>query len=417
MKKVQVSKLVPYKNNARTHSQRQIEQIAKSIKSYGFVNPVLVDKENQIIAGHGRVEAAKLLGLTEVPCILIEHLTPAQKRAYIIADNKLAEKAGWDEALLKIELQGLLELDEEIDLTTTGLEMAEIDILLHEDAPEQDKSDALPEGQILAKVKSGQIWQLGQHRLICADSLQKTSYMRLLGQERATVVISDPPYNVKVDGHIRSKGTTKFKEFKMASGELTDAEFGNFLSTAFKNFKEFSIDGSLHYHFIDWRGVALMCNQAKSVYADLKNILIWDKCSGGMGSMYRSRHEMICLFKKGRAPHINNIELGQHGRYRTNVISYPGVYINNKVNKEAIKLHPTCKPVGLLADLIWDCTRRGDIVLDGFGGSGSTLLAAERTGRKARLIELDPSYCDVIIWRWEKATGQKAKLLKRWILK
>lgn len=412
MEKVKIADLKPYPKNARTHSPKQIRQIAKSIKSFGFTNPVLVDKENCILAGHGRVEAAKSVGLTEVPAVVISHLTPAQKKAYILADNRLAELSGWDKNILKVELEELQSIEDgDFDLTLTGFDTPEIDVLLAPlDAPAPENADFL-EKSIPAQVKSGDLWQLGKHKLLCADSTQPAAFRRLLGEEKANLIVTDPPYNVKISGHVRSG--EKYQEFAMASGEMSQNEFSQFLKGVFTLLAEYSIPGSLHYAFMDWRHIGEILAAGMSVYTALKNVCVWNKLSGGMGSLYRSQHELVFVFKNGDAPHTNNIELGVHGRYRTNVWDYPGIFIKNKVNKANIHLHPTVKPVGLLADILLDASPRKGIVLDPFGGSGSTLLAAERTGRQARIIEIDPHYCDVILYRYEQMDGKELKLLQR----
>lgn len=407
MEKVKIADLKPYPKNARTHSPKQIRQIAKSIKEFGFTNPVLIDKDNCILAGHGRVEAAKLAGLTEVPAVVINHLTPAQKKAYILADNRLAELSGWDKNILKVELEELQRIEDgDFDLTLTGFDTPEIDVLLAPpDAPASENAGFL-EKSIPARVKSGDLWQLGAHKLLCADSTQPVSFRRLLGEEKANLIVTDPPYNVKISGHVRS--SEKYREFAMASGEMSQSEFSQFLKGVFTLLAEYSIPGSLHYAFMDWRHMGEILSAGMSAYTALKNVCVWNKLSGGMGSLYRSQHELVFVFKNGDAPHTNNIELGVHGRYRTNVWDYPGIFIKNKVNKANINLHPTVKPVGLLADILLDASPRKGIVLDPFGGSGSTLLAAERTGRQARIIEIDPHYCDVILFRYEQQTGKKA---------
>lgn len=407
---IKIEELKPYKNNARTHSKKQIRRIARSIKEFGFTNPVLVDNESTILAGHGRVEAAKLAGLTEVPCVRIEHLTPAQKKAYIVADNRLAEISGWDKDMLRVELEELQAIDTDFDATITGFDTPDIDILLAPDMAHQPEKADFLEIEVSKRVKKGDLWQLGPHKLLCGDSRQSESYKCLLGDEQADIVISDPPFNISVE-NIRSTGPKK--EFAMASGEMSEQEFTNFLSEIFRQSVEHSKLGSLHYFFMDFRHISEIMQAGKTVFTEFKNLCIWNKLSGGMGSLYRSQHELVFVFKNGKAHHINNIELGVHGRYRTNVWDYPGIFIKNKVNKANIYLHPTVKPVGLLADILLDASPRNGIVLDMFGGSGSTLLAAQRTGRRARLIEIDKHYCDVILYRYEQAGGKDIKLLKR----
>lgn len=408
MIQIDICKLKPYPKNARTHSPKQIRQLARSIKEFGFTNPVLIDKEGHILAGHGRVEAAKQAGLTQVPAVVMNHLTPAQKKAYILADNRLAELSGWDKDILKVELENLNALECEFDLTLTGFSTPEIDILLAPQAVPSAEDGGFLGQNVPQRVQSGQIWHLGAHKLLCGDATLPGSYQRLLGQEKASLILTDPPYNVPISGHVRSG--TQHKEFKMASGEMSKGEFTRFLQMVFGHCASFSQEGSLHYVFMDWRHLEEILSAGQAVYTELKNVCVWNKLSGGMGSLYRSQHELVFVFKYGRAPHTNNIELGSHGRYRTNVWDYPGIFINNKANKANINLHPTVKPVGLLADVLLDASARKGIVLDPFGGSGSTLLAAQRTGREARLIEIDPRYCDVILYRWEQQTGKKAVL-------
>lgn len=405
-----VAGLRPYPGNARTHSAKQIAEIATSIKAFGFNNPVLVDKNDTIIAGHGRVAAAKKLGLEVVPCVRLEHLSEAEKRAYILADNKLAEKAGWDRDILAIELQHLADLDLDFDITATGFEMAEIDLLLSDaDADQADPADAVPEVAVgPAVTQPGDVWQIGRHRLICGDSTLSETYARLLAGERAQMVFTDPPYNVKIDGHVSGLGATKHREFAMASGEMSEAEFTRFLKDVFANLAGHAADGAIHFICMDWRHVGEVLGAATPVYSEQKNICVWAKTNGGMGSLYRSQHELVFVYKSGRAPHINNVELGRHGRYRTNVWQYAGANAFSATRDGDLAMHPTVKPVALVADAILDCSRRKGIVLDAFAGSGTTLVAAERTGRRGYGIELDPLYCDVIVRRLATVAGLEA---------
>ena len=407
---VVIDKLKPYQNNARTHSDKQVQQIANSIREFGFMNPIVVDAEHRILAGHGRVLAAKKLGMKQVPVVYSNHLNEDQIRAYIIADNKIAANAGWDKDLLSIELQHLsLVTDLEFDIEVTGFEMAEIDILLDTEVkPKQDPADEIfapSDGPSITKL--GDLWQLGQHVLLCADATKQDSYNQLLQKKRIHMVFTDPPYNVRVNGHVCGNGKVKHTEFAMASGEMNNIEFLDFLSASIKHVCAVSRDGSLHYICMDWRHIDTLLLAGKQHYSDLKNICVWNKDNGGMGSLYRSKHEFVAVFKHGTNAHVNNIALGKHGRYRTNVWDYPGV--NSFAGKQTdLQMHPTVKPVALVADAIKDCTKRGDAVLDPFAGSGTTLIAAQKTGRIAYAIELDPKYCDVIIRRWQKLTGQDA---------
>jgi DNA modification methylase len=410
---VPVRDLRPYANNARTHSRKQIRQIARSIEKFGFCNPILVDDTNQIIAGHGRVEAAKQLGIEAVPTCRLSHLSEADKRAYILADNKIATAAGWDKELLAIELQGLLDL--EVDLELTGFEMAEIDLLL-EETREAKSASSGPEDLVPpvssgpAVTQSGDLWSLGNHALLCADARERTAYERLLEGAQAQFVFTDPPYNVRIDGNVCGLGQVRHREFAMASGEMSEAEFTEFLRTVFARLVEHTVDGSIHQICMDWRHLGEMLAAGHGVYSELKNLCVWAKTNAGMGSFYRSQHELVFILKSGTQPHINNFELGQHGRHRTNVWSYAGVNSARPGRLEELAIHPTVKPVALVADAIKDCSRRGGLVLDPFCGSGTILIAAERTGRKARALEIDPIYVDAAIRRWQGYTGKAATL-------
>ncbi len=408
-----VHELRPYPNNARTHSKKQIRQIANSITKFGFCNPVLIDDAKQIIAGHGRVEAAKLLGIDAVPTCRLSHLSEADKRAYILADNKLAEKAGWDKELLAIELQGLIDLDVEIELT--GFEMPEIDLIL-EDAREangassgpEDDVPQYPSGPVVSQAED--LWLLGNHRLLCADARDPTAYESLLEGAKAEFVLTDPPYNVVIDGNVCGLGRIRHRDFAMGCGEMNEAEFIAFLETVFERLAENTVDGSIHQICMDWRHMWEMLAAGRKVYGELKNLCVWNKGNAGMGSFYRSKHELVFVWKSGAAAHTNNFELGQHGRNRTNVWDYAGISSLRAGRLEELAMHPTVKPVALVADAIKDCSRRGALVLDAFCGSGTILVAAERTGRKARALELDPAYVDVGVRRWQTYTGKAAVL-------
>lgn len=413
---IDISMLKNYKCNAKIHSERQIAKIVQSMKSFGVVTPILADKNHEIIAGHGRLEALKQLGYTKVPAIMLEHLTEAQAKAYRLADNRIAEDAEYDKDILKIELQEL-SLSSEFTITDTGFDIAEIDEIIIDnygiEKETQDEADGVDNvDEIVKRVKSGDLWLLGEHLLICGDSLKTETYKYLMQDEKAKLALADAPYNVPISGHVCGKGKVKHKEFAMASGEMSKEEFEKFVNTFMDNLVKFSIDGSLHYLFIDWRGLQIFLNAGEKNYSLLKNICIWNKMKGGMGSLYRSQYEAVCLFKNGTEPHINNVELGKHQRYRTNIWDHRGVSASNPKSLELLKFHPTVKPIGLLHEILLDVTCVGNIVLDCFGGSGSTLLACERAKRRARLIEIDPDYCDVTLYRWEKLTGKKAKFIK-----
>jgi len=405
-----VAELKPYPRNARTHSRKQVKQIAAAIKEFGFTNPVLIDEHDQIFAGHGRVAAAKLLDLVQVPTLQLSHLSPAQKRAYILADNRLAEKAGWDKEILAVELQGLL--DDGFEVILTGFEVPDVDVVL--DAAADTKSDRLGDDLIpdpgTAVSRPGDLWRLGAHRLLCGSALDASAYLTLLEGAKAALAITDPPYNVAINGHVGGKGQIQHRDFEMACGEMTQAGFTTFLTTTFEHLAAHSTDGSVHYVFMDWRHMQEMLTAGHAVYSELKNLCIWNKTNGGMGAFYRSKHELVFVWKSGTAPHLNNFELGQHGRNRTNVWDYAGVNSFRSERMDELQMHPTVKPAGMIADAIRDCSKRGDLVLDPFCGSGTILIAAERTGRKARALEIDPVYVDVAIRRWEALTGKSATL-------
>jgi len=383
------------------------------MKAFGFTNPIIIDLNKRIIAGHGRWEAAKLLGITELPTICLEDLSEDEIRAYVIADNKIAANAGWDKEILAIELQNLLTLDNaDFDITVSGFEIAEIDAILEEvkNAAEQEVGAPEPEFEGNPVAEAGDLWVLDKHKIACGNSLRDAPYRELLGNCRAAAVFTDPPYNVRIDGNATGKGSIRHREFSMASGEMSGAEFVSFLSNVFANMARFSSMNSVHYLCMDWRHVDELLAAGKRHYASLLNICVWVKDNGGMGSFYRSQHEFVFVFRKGKETHRNNIQLGRFGRNRTNVWQYPGVQTQSRQSDEGnlLALHPTVKPIAMVADALLDSTARGEIVLDPFLGSGTTLMAAERVGRICCGIEIDPVYVDVAIRRWQKYTGGAA---------
>jgi len=403
--------LAGYPNNSRKHSQHQIRQIAASIKAFGFTNPVLIDQNDTVIAGHGRVAAAKLLGMDQVPTIRLESLSEDQVRAYVIADNRLAEKAGWDKSILAIELQHLLTIDSDLDVTVTGFDVPEIDLILSQATTEPDQDDVFeigPTSQIVTRL--GDLWHLGKHRVLCGNALDENSYKTLMGPRHANLAFVDPPYNVPIEGNVSGHGSIHHPEFAMASGEMNEAEFVAFLSTSLRLLARHSTNGSIHFVCMDWRHASELLAAGNQVYESFLNLCVWVKNNGGIGSFYRSRHELVFVFKNGRGLHRNNIQLGRYGRNRTNIWEYPRVSALSSNGDEGnlLALHPTVKPVALIADALLDCSARGEIVLDTFLGSGSTLIAAERVGRVCFGMEIEPLYVDVAIRRWQRHTGDRA---------
>ena len=405
--------LRPYPKNPRTHSKKQIRQIASSIERFGFTNPVLISDADEIIAGHGRVEAAKLLGLKLVPTIRLSHLSAEERQAYILADNKLALNAGWDQELLSVELQTLIELD--FDMSLIGFTETEIDLTLQaasdSDTGGVDSADDIPELADAPVCRSGELWRLGRHKLICGDARDPFAYSALMGGEQADLIFTDPPYNVPIDGHVTGLGKVRHREFSMAAGEMSRGAFIDFLKTSLGAMADVAKDGAIAFVCMDWRHVGELTAAGSLVFTELKNLCVWNKTNGGMGSFYRSKHELVFVYKVGAASHTNTFGLGDSGRYRTNVWDYPGISSLTSKRDEELAMHPTVKPTALVADAIKDCSRRGEIVLDGFGGSGTTLVASERTGRTARLIEFDPLYCDVILRRFRTLTGKEPILV------
>jgi len=411
-----IDQLKPDPANPRLHSKKQIRQIANSIETFGFNVPVLVDAELNVIAGHGRLLACRELGWSEVPTLCLDHLTPAQARAFAIADNRLTEIATWDDRLLAEQLKDLSLLGLDFSLEVTGFEVAEIDLRIAslDDMPEQDDdpADAGPEVSAEPPISQiGDLWLLGRHRVLCGNALDPEALATLMGEERAAMVFTDPPYNVPIEGHASGLGAIHHRPFPMASGEMDKAAFTSFLGRACRNLATFSAGGSLHYVCMDWRHLDELLTAGGEAYGELKNVCVWIKDNPGMGSLYRSQHEFVFVFKQRGGSHRNNVQLGQFGRNRSNVWRYPGInsFARSTGEGNLLALHPTVKPVAMVADAILDCSARGEIVLDAFLGSGTTVIAAERVGRRCYGLELDPGYVDVAIRRWQALTGGHAR--------
>ena len=407
-----IAEVVEYANNARTHSPSQVRQITRSILENGFISPILIDKDNTIMAGHGRILGAKEIGLDVIPAIRIDHLSPAQVRTYRLADNKIAANAGWDDELLRIELDFLTSIDIDFKVDLTGFSTTEVDLLLGNDVVPSSDDDVIELSEPSTPVSQpSDIWCLKRHRVTAGDCRNPDTIDKLMNGELASMVLTDPPYNLKIDGVVSGLGKTKHREFPMASGELSSEVFTEFLTDSLRQSSRASIDGALQYTFMDYRHMDELLAAGSAVYMQpLVNLCVWKKTNAGMGSLYRSQHELVFIFKNGTAPHQNNIELGKNGRYRTNVWEYAGANSFGADRDESLAMHPTVKPVQMLADAILDTTGLGDIIFDGFLGSGSTLIAAERTGRICYGVELDCAYVDVIIRRWQAISGERATL-------
>jgi DNA modification methylase len=410
------SELIEYPNNPRAHSPDQIEKISESIKAFGFVSALIVDPEGELIAGHGRLAAAKLLGLERVPVVCLDHLDDAQKRALRIADNRLAELADWDQGLLATEFSSLVELESKCDLNfeleITGFSFGAIDQTIETawkgDAPDSD--DVVePDFGVPTVSRIGDKWLLNEHSILCGDARDDKVHARARNGLSAQVAICDPPYNVKGDGHISGRGKVVHPDFLMASGEMSHADFTSFLADFLRSTLNSLAPGGVLFVFMDWRHQHEILDAARSVGLTLLNLCVWNKGTGGMGSLYRSQHELVFVFKKGHVPHKNRVELGRHGRCRTNVWNYPGLASFGLNRLEQLAEHPTIKNCAMIADAIRDVSDRNDVVIDPFCGSGTTILASAKTGRRAHTIELDPKYVDVAVRRWEKWSGKKAQ--------
>jgi len=410
---VALDALRPDPRNPRRHSRIQVRAIARSIDAFGFNAPILVDKRNQIVAGHGRYEAAKLLGLETIPVISLDHLTEAQARAYLLADNKLAERSSWDDASLALQLKELSELALDFDFEAIGFELPEVDLRIQSlDPPDNaDLADEFRNAIGPAVSLPGDLWLLGRHRVYCGSALDPLAYELLMAKEKASAVFTDPPYNVKIDGNVCGSGAVKHREFAMASGEMTREEFTRFLAGAFDLTRACMSPGAIICACMDWRHMTEMLAAGDSAKFELLNLCVWVKTNGGMGSLYRSRHELVFVFRNGAEAHRNNVQLGRFGRNRTNVWNYPGANVFKRNGRKSdLDLHPTVKPIAMVTDAILDSTNLDDLILDPFLGSGTTLLAAERARRRCHGVELDPLYVDTVITRWERLTQQQARL-------
>lgn len=401
------AELRPNPDNAKIHPAKQLERIKRSIRSFGFVGALVIDDRNIVLCGNGRLAAALELGLEEVPTIDVGNLSEVQRRALSLADNKTAEGAVWDEEKLAKELEAILNLQPEFEISDTGFAIGEIDTLLGQQLAEAVEVVEPPfdPGRVDTVCRPGDLWLLGNHRLFCGTALEAISYDILLGAERAQALVTDPPYNIAIPGVVSGKGNVKHDNFVQASGEMSAEAFSQFLSTFLHCSKAVMADGALAFVFMDWRNIDRLLTVMRNVFGDPKGLAVWDKLHPGMGGLYRNQHELCAIFKSGTAPHVNNVQLGSHGRNRSNVWSFPGMAGFSRGRLQTLALHPTIKNLDLIAEIILDSSNIGSLILDPFAGSGTTVIAAERARRRAALIELDPHYCDVILRRFCDATG------------
>jgi hypothetical protein len=404
---VALEALKPLGRETRKHPPAQIQKLQASIKEFGFVVPVIIDGAQRVVAGYGLVLAARKLGFREVPAVTIVDLDEAKLRALRLALNRLGEDSHWDLDAVALEFSDILKIDGEIDLELSGFEMGEIDLHLGGGGTDEEDEWASDEASPAVSVK-GQLWLLGSHRLLCGDALARESYDRLLGPERAQMIFTDPPWNIPIEGNVSGLGAIKHSNFCMAVGEMTSAEFETFLSQSLGHAARHSEDGSIHFVCMHWSKLKELLTATTSVYSALTSLCVWNKSNAGMGSLYRSKHELVLVFERGEGPHINNVALGRYGRHRSNVWDYPGQNVFHGKPRSKLAVHPTVKPVALVADAMRDCSNRNGIILDPFGGAGTALIAAEKAGRRARLIEIDPRYVDVTIRRWQQLTGRTA---------
>lgn len=403
---LEIHDLKSLSRQVRKHSQKQVRKIEKSISANNQVVPVIIDRDNRVVDGEAVIEAMRNLGFEAINVIRLEHLSETQLRSLRLMLNRVQEDASWDIENLALELQDIFEIEN--DLVLTGFDAPEIDTsytILNDNTPDEELDKTLSLVDVPKRVTHGQIWKCGGHILVCGDATDDAIYDHLPGDLSPIMMFTDPPYNVAINGNVCGKGAIQHPEFAMASGEMSCTEFTNFLQEFLEASTKIMPDGSLLYVCMDWRHMQELQTAANRCHLSLLNLCIWKKTNAGMGSLYRSQHELVFIFKKGKEPHTNNVELGKHGRNRTNVWEYASVNSNDPTRKGDLALHPTVKPTQMVTDALLDVTSRGDWIIDPFGGSGTSMLAAEAAGRRAVLIELDEHYCDVILARFESQTG------------
>lgn len=404
-----IDQLRPYRQNAREHPASQIAKLAKSLQRHGVVQAIVIDETGELIAGHAVLLAAKKAGIRELPCITLYGLSETDKRRLRIALNKLGDLSRFSPEGLRSEVLAIVSEEPVIDPEELGFEVGEWDVVLKAEPDADD--DTLPEVRAEPRAQRGDVWKLAEHIIGCGDARDPHFLARVMASLMADAAFLDVPYNVSIGSHATRSG--QHDEFAMASGEMSDDEFVAFLRVSLSVARDVTRNGGVHFLCIDHHHVDQLIAAAQPLYGVRIHICVWNKSNAGMGSLYRSKHEFIAVYRVGEAQPLNNVQLGKFGRSRTSVWDYPSVNMVGSSRAAELKWHPTVKPVALVADAIKDVTRPGDIVLDTFLGSGTTLIAAERTGRRCRAIEIDPRYVDIAIDRWVAITGGEPVLAHR----
>lgn len=396
----------------RKVSERATALCAANLNRFGQPGPILVSDDLVVIHGEEILAAASRLGWRSINIVRMPNLNESERRVLTLALAKLPLLSSWDDEALRVELSELVTLDLDFQIEDmTGFSIAEIDLILTpgQDEAKDDPLDTLPDDLPGEPVsRPGDLWVLGDNRLLCGDALDPESYRRVMEGTMARMVFTDPPYNIPIAGHVSGLGKVKHRDFAAGVGEMSFEAFSAFLKQALTNATSHLIDGGLLYMFMDRRHIEELLRAARETGLSIVDMCIWNKLVGGMGSFYRSQHEPILVFRSGNASHLNNIELGRHGRYRSNVWDHRGLASFGRDRRALLTMHPTVKPVSLIVEAIKDGTRRNDIVVDPFAGSGSTIIAAERARRIGYGIELEPRYVDIIVRRWEAMSGHTA---------
>jgi DNA modification methylase len=405
-----LDQIKPCPGHARRHGKRQLEKLKRLIRHFGQVVPIVVDPAGVIIDGHAVWTAMRELGSGEISAVVVANRTDPEIKALRLALNRIPADAAWDNDRLRIEVEDLVKLSFDLDLT--GFDAVEIDQLLEIDVPKlnvTEDGDQIPVPKTPAITTAGDIWVCGRHRIGCGDARDHGFVEKLTAGVRAAMCFVDPPYNIPVAGFVSGKGRVQHREFVQGVGELSTDQFTKFLADSLIVLQQSAADGALLYACMDWRHIFELLAAGRQCDLDLFNLCVWAKTNAGMGSLYRSQHELICVFKVGTSNNTNNVELGRHGRNRSNLWTYRGLNSFGADREQQLASHPTVKPVLMIADAVRDVTRRGDAVLDTFLGSGSTIMAAEETGRIGIGADLDPLYVDVAVQRWQARTRCDAR--------